>query len=337
MSMEQKYKQFLENLAYPFIYHNIDYIGVNIDSKDSKFKMYWSDHCNVKQEYWITKWANNNGMFHYQETIEHESYKLEQNELTSKIRRFQCDLRLKNRNNKNMEELFSVLKNKEKIFEKYEEMIREISEINIDISWENKERYSALYFLGYIYDCLIENQDFCENNVVEQQLKVLKLHWINRKCKDSNILYKDFLCDDNYFLDYLKDVKNTKYYLITDLVKEVAIACKCHLWMNGLDIDERGLKKYKIYIKYPKNAYSNIQVILNQYNMILHNDSKTNDTNLDDKIIRQYRAFAKRIEEIENWHYLHTELVLEGIAFGIDDDDICSINFYYGIQEEYFK
>lgn len=166
-------------------------------------------------------------------------------------------------------------------------------------------QYASLYFLGMIFQ-------------KKEEYEMLKLHWINRLCKDTDRLYGDIDYDDAHFLNCLRGLGTTPYQKLADLAETTIRQCRCHLWMTGLDLAEGGWKKYKIYIKYPKDIYNAL--------------GKCFSREEDD-----CRVMAEKAQILEKWIQMHPELELDGAAFCTDTNGRNSVNLYYGIQESYFE
>lgn len=295
-TIEMSYQEFISNLTYSFEYHNIDYIGISLDAFTKSicgFKIYWSDHCTVEKEHWLTEWLRDQNMAQYVETVEHGG----------RTGKYQTDIRLQNRTDENMEHLFAILNQKEKIFSENESLIRSIS--RMPIAKEEKYEYASLYFLGMIFR-------------EKEKSEMLKFHWINRICKDTNRLYGDIMYDDLHFLNYLRALGIDPYNRLICRAEDIIRNCQCHLWMTGLDLAEEGWKKYKIYIKYPRNIYQ-----------VLEQNFLCGDIGC--------HVIAQKVRALETWIQGHTELQLEGTAFCTDTNGADSVNLYYGIQESYFE
>lgn len=295
-NLEKAYQKFLSDLTYPFEFHNIDYIGISLDMHADpfcRFKIYWSDHCSVDKDHWITEWLKEGKMAQYIETVEH----------SGRTGRYQTDIRLQRRTDENMEKLFTVLKERECIFSENESLIRKIS--GMPITRTSGYQYASLYFLGMIFQ-------------EKEQCEMLKLHWINRLCKNTDRLYGDIDYDDAHFLNYLRGLGITPYQKLADLSETTVRQCRCHLWMTGLDLAEGGWKKYKIYIKYPKDIYTALEECF----------SREED---------DCRVMAEKAQILEKWIQMHPELVIDGAAFCTDTNGQNSVNLYYGIQESYFE
>ena len=66
--IEQYYEKFRAELACPFEYHNIDYIGVCLDADASvpcRFKMYWKRPLLAPFDHWLTRWLKEHRMLQY--------------------------------------------------------------------------------------------------------------------------------------------------------------------------------------------------------------------------------------------------------------------------------
>ena len=226
--IEKHYENFLAGLAYPFEYHNIDYIGVCLDADASapcRFKMYWSDHCSAPLGHWLPAWMEEHGMLKYMETVEHDG----------RTGKYQADMRIGSRTDTNMRNLFSVLSENEPAFSRNEDLIRTLSEM--PVTREGNFLYASLYFLGAIYSDTTSSE-------------MLKFHWINRFCEDPDALSENIWYNDSIYLEYLRALPDRHYLLPVRHAETVLNTCSCHLWMTGLDVTADGWKKYKVYVKY---------------------------------------------------------------------------------------
>ena len=293
--IEASYQKFLAGLSHSFEFHNIDYIGVCLDADSQepcRFKIYWSDHCRPPFEHKSVSWLKETGLAEYIETVEH----------AGRARKYQSDIRIRNRTDGNMEQLFSFLSGNESAFHENETLIRSLS--RMPITELSGYLYASLYFIGFLYEGTHDSE-------------MLKFHWINRFCKNPDILTSDIWYDDSYYLEYLSSLSGTPYRLLAEQTGFLLKNCSCHLWMTGLDIMKSGWKKYKLYTKRPSDICQAMYTLFSQ--------------------TPQYHPLAEKIQELEQWMKIHPELEPEGSAFCLDTDNKYSVNLYYGIRESYFQ
>lgn len=312
--IEQYYEKFRAELAYPFEYHNIDYIGVCLDADDSvpcRFKMYWSDHCSAPFDHWLTRWLKEHRMLQYIETVEH----------SGRTGKYQSDMRIGSRTDSNMQHLFSALADHEPAFSQNEELIRTISKMPVTTG--KNYLYASLYFLGAIYT----GTDSSE---------MLKFHWINRFCQDPDALSENIWYNDSIYLEYLRALPDEHYLLPARHAEAVLKACSCHLWMTGLDVMGNGWKKYKLYVKYFHDLCPVLSGLFSQ-EAPQRDGIQGEDLQGDGMQGKGLHALAGKADRLCRWLRTHPELEPAGCAFCLDTDGKYSVNLYYGIQESYFE
>lgn len=289
-NLENRYQAFLASLAYPYEKEYIDYVGMNLNSIPEEpccFKMYYSDHCNCEEGHPLIDYLSEQGMLGYMEIVQDTGKK-----------RFRCDIRLQNRTNENMEKLFDRLRADENVFAENEELIRRLAKMKITDVPECD--MASMYFMGFVSG--------------ENGMELLKLHYINRYSEDPNVLYKNIQYRDEEYLIFLENSGVEEFGVLAERARKLLKECGGHLWMTGLDVDRDGRKKYKIYIKYPKNLMEGLRRILK------NEDSCKN--------------ILEKAEYQAEWVKTHRELELEGVALCMDTDGVFSINYYYDLKSE---
>lgn len=155
----------------------------------------------------------------------------------------------------------------------------------------NKENFdfSSLYF------CSVEKQKNTDTKA--------KFHYYTRFCEEPDAFSaENSYMDDKYF-QFINTLQNDKFNAIVQDASTVLKIPGTHLWMIGFDACSCG-NKYKVYIKLP-DRFSLMQ-------------------------LSYFSMFNKKItKQICNWTIAHDEYYLHGLALGVDDNDVKTVNLYY--------
>jgi hypothetical protein len=266
---------------------NVDYIGLNIDESLQEkydFKVYYKNQVSIQIESKIVNKLRNLDMVRFvtfvQDGIEGE-------------KRQRYDIGLKNRNNKKMLELIKEFESETCLMKENRDEIIRMSSMKIN---ENTNfKLASLYFLGYIQK--------------DEVIEVLKLHYLNRECEEPDIIHKNVIYADSYYLDYVRQVDIPEMKELADIVEVLLRKGGGHLWMMGTDYAISGDKKYKIYIK----GFQ--EVLFEEMNDYFSGDVK-------------WGSLRNKIGLIKKWFLDHEEYFWEGIAFCIENGNL-SLNFYF--------
>lgn len=214
---------------------NIDFVGVNISAskRDYEFKVY---HKNRTMESskdldgenpFISKLAKNNMIGN-----------------VTKIDRFDeehricLDFNLWNRTNENMEDVFSLIQSMGDDIQEKLPLMRELA--SLEINPETKYKYASLYYLGFV-------------ETEKQEISALKLHFLTRKCINTDCIFQNYYYDDGYYLERIRRINQFELHQCLDLIEQYVLSGNAHLWMVGCDFfsqEEGNIQgKYKIYIK----------------------------------------------------------------------------------------
>ena len=154
---------------------------------------------------------------------------------------------------------------------------------------ELDEKYSSLYFLGFKK----------ENN----EIKVLKCHWINRIRKGHKIY------NNSYHLNFLQRKNISAFIEIIPYVKKALKNCKGKLWMEGIDYNEKTSEKHKIYMLNSIPPYGGLIQTFSD----------------NEELIR-------KINIIKEWNIVHSEFNCPGFAIGKDVKNNLTLNLYFGYK-----
>lgn len=151
-------------------------------------------------------------------------------------------------------------------------------------------KYSAFYHLGVLEK--------------ENRIKALKFYFIARYENVPDYHSKNFMYHDEEYLDFWGDCGLENFSRLRDMAQDMRSYCGGHTWMAGFDISGKGISKFKIYLKKMDNVYKYLKTAF-------------------DGIYRD------KIEQIEIWNCQNTGFTMVGVAIGIDESDIPSLNLYF--------
>ncbi len=259
---------------------NLDCFGVNISSdpnKDFAFKIYY-DH---KYSLELYSKVEKNPLLEF--LLENKIIKFLTLVVDGKHLDFsRYDAGLLIQPNEKMELVFSYLKDNCSFYSKYEKEILKLSEMKVTND-ENMD-YASLYFVA-----LLDGG------------KTLKCHWYNRACLRD---IKSF--DNEYYFNFIENSGVEGLNKILPTAKKVIQIGSGYIWMEGIDYNEFGSQKHKIYIYGTKKPY---ETLIETYS--------------------GNKALEEKIEIIKEWNELHQELKCVGFALGEDSANNSTINFYY--------
>ena len=260
---------------------DIDFIGVNISPP--KLKVY--QRCEVLDE--ISHLLKDRGMLINSENILSSEH-------IQGIRR--TDLAIGARTDKNMEHLFSLLRERIGFFAAHEEAIKKLASLKVTDTEGYK--FMSLYHIG-----LTKHYG---------AITTLKLYLFLRWCTDPCIDFWNFEYMDSYFMNSLKNILAPEYTDLLHMVDDILSDPTKHLWMLGIDVTSSGVEKIKVYIR-NTNRNRNIYRILAE---VLGKD-------------KHVTYLTAGLSEAEEWHTKHEELNCEGVALGMNLHRKYSLNLYY--------
>lgn len=281
--IQEQFERFSKNANIDFDSDVVDYLGINISasSENIEFKAY----CEFEKN------TNNCDLVYFltgNDLIKYFSVVLSDKDLSAK----RYDIGLKNRSNLNMEKLFDYLSINVPFFYIFSEEINFFAKMKI--SNNCNDIYSSLYFLGFAD--------------VDNNIDLLKLHFLTRKCEETNVSHKAYKFDDLYYLNYLKNTKNTAMLNLIPFAEEALHICGGNLWMIGFDCNKTNEYKCKIYIKKPSYCYDALIEVC-------------------EKMFKS--EMIEKIELVKEWNRINRKYKIEGIALCLDSNNVFSINFYY--------
>lgn len=269
-------KEILENVN-P---EKMDYLGINISSypeKDFGFKIYYSSkysralYLKAKEIPLIEFLLENKAIKFFTYVVDGK---------TAEYSRYDAGLMVQP--NEKMELIFSYLKENCPFYKKYEKEILELSKMKV-ANAENKD-YGSLYFIA-----LLDGG------------KTLKCHWYNRSClRDIATL------DNKYYFNFIENSSAKGLKRILPIAKKVIEIGFGYMWMEGIDYNEFGAQKHKIYIYGTENTYETLT-----------------ETYAGNKTLEE------KLKTIQEWHNLHPEFCCDGFALGEDSNGNSTINLYY--------
>lgn len=205
------------------------------------------------------------------------------------------DIGLGNRTNVNMERLLEEIGRIAPFCNKYKNEIRTMTQMKV---CEHPDfALAALYFWGFIEK--------------ENTIEAMKMHYLTRICANPDKLGKRVIFDDAYYLDYLEHMDVPQFKELLPVIRNVVNGKDGILWMIGVDYFKRGNHKYKIYFKTPSNEY-----IKKLKSALL-------------TVEGEVKNLAASLETLENWQKQHEELVMDGVAVGLDQRGCWLLNFYF--------
>lgn len=160
---------------------------------------------------------------------------------------------------------------------------------NMKITNKANFDFSSLYF------CSVEKQKNTDTKA--------KFHYYTRFCEEPDFFSAENAYMDDKYLQFINTLQNDKFNAIVQNASTVLRIPGTHLWMIGFDACPCG-NKYKVYIKLP-DGFSLMQ-------------------------LSYFSMFNKKVtKQICNWTIAHDEYYLHGLALGVDDNDVKTVNLYY--------
>ena len=289
-NLEKLYDRFKQRVGEDLNDGKVDYLGINISQdqmRDTEFKMYYTDAFSRTETHPLVDFLTSENMVRYLTMVNDKNDN----------RRLRFDIGIKNRTNENMERMFDWLDKNVEMFRSSKNEIKKLSSMRM--TDQEGFKYASLYFIGFI--------------AVDSRIDVLKFHFYNRICDDSDNLYDNYKFDDTYYLEYLRASGIKVFSDLVNIMNLTLRHCGGHLWMTGVDYKKEGSRKYKIYIKHPQKLYDGLLAVF-----------------ADDK----YRVLKDRIEGVKEWNEKHPCFKYEGFAICLDNENKLSINFYYVMRGE---
>lgn len=156
---------------------------------------------------------------------------------------YEEDIRLKNKTDDNMQSLFSLLKGLRAEFSDYEEEVRRLSAM--PVCSLPKHKYASMFYM-----CIVQN---------DEKPTKYKFHYITRMCRDPDCISKNMVYMDSMYLGYIEALKSKELNVCTGIVRNFLSIADSNLWTVGSDYDfEKGVNKYKVYIKCNNTSASDI-------------------------------------------------------------------------------
>lgn len=288
MNIEELYQEFYQDNIKGNKY--IDFIGINVSS-DYKYPFVFKTYRHIgtkieQRDGFLDLLENKNMIKNYLPII------------SSDVNRIQYDVRLANRRDENMEEVFRFLS----FFWK---TVEDMSDANLsEIQHYSKMcitdlpdyTMSSLYFLGLLWD--------------HEKLAALKAHFLTRKVNNPDHFSDGFWYDDKYFLDYIRTSNNKVFRRIADITADILGYISGHLWMFGVDGFSDTTAKYKIYLQEPKGFdLNNLAILLGKY--------------------KELDGMRSPLKELCVWLKSHSELLLYGFAITVTSKEEYGFNLYF--------
>ena len=276
---------FLSDILQKIPYTSIEYIGVNLPvygGERCEYKVYLKEISRLDYRDSVIENLQKRGMIRHINLVQ---------DTTGAD--FRCDIGLGRRNNDNMSDLVQWIK-AENI--PYGDEVDYLSHMSIsdDVDYQQ----ASWYFWGF--------------TVKGEKIVRSKYHFITRKCRDTDMLSKNIILNDQYYLDYIAGSGIKEFEFLTEVIRKVLIPEKEYLWMAGLDISEQHNKKYKIYIK---------------------NISDDTILRLFD-VLKEYSGVYCKANMAGVILVGKSELKAEGLALCIDSQGKISINLYFRLCRE---
>jgi len=224
-------KKILKNLES----NNLDYFGINISSnpeKDFAFKLYYKNKYSQKlysksKKIPLIEFALENKMTNFIQIVHDKNH----------IDCSRYNINLTNQTNRNMELLYSFLKENCSFYEKYEKEILELAKMKI-INATDKD-YCSFFFIALL-------------NYANES--ILKCYWYNQVCNCK----AEYFNNNEYYIDFIEKCNVDGLKKILPTAKRALKNCVANLWMEGIDYTISGLKKYKIYLREPQKPYEGL-------------------------------------------------------------------------------
>lgn len=151
-------------------------------------------------------------------------------------------------------------------------------------------QYSALYHLG-----ILEK---------DERIQALKLYFTARYENIPDYHSKNFTYHDKEYLDFLGNCGLDSFSVLKGMACDMLECCGGHLWMAGIDISGNGIGKCKIYLKKMSNIYEYLKTAFNG-------------------------IYRDKAEQIAIWNSKNPDFAIMGVAIGIDESGIPSLNLYF--------
>lgn len=234
-------------------YNDIDFWGINIvdlKEKQPAYKIYHSGRFRKDHNHPLVEFISQKGMLRYFENVKDSEH-------PESVR---LDISLYQRNNENINALFSYLLQTVSFFEPYVSDVRLVSKMKItDVA---DYQLASLYHVGLI-----------EKNGIPE---LLKFHFFTRWCEDPNHHTQKGYRDKEY-LEYLQSINIKEYDILAKKASYILDKCGGHLWMCGMDIFPQKTK-FKIYLKNVVDVYQYLPHIMGKYaNEVLQTVEVWND------------------------------------------------------------
>lgn len=209
---------------------------------------------------------------------------------SSKNETLRIDYAIKNRVNNNMRLLIKKLTELFEICSNNRDILENM--LKMKVSDDKNYKMASLYHVGLVYK--------------EKILQMLKLYFFCSWCSNPEKPNIDRIYKDIYFVEFLMECHIDQYRRLSEIVTKILNKTNAHLWMVGCDcgLDKN---KYKIYLK------------------------KVDDYGLGELFdgCKYTRMLNKQLESIDIWRESHKEYKMTGIAVGLDENQVFSLNTYY--------
>jgi hypothetical protein len=288
--LEDSYKKFIGNFDDDGLAEKTEYVGANLSIKNG------TPHVDYKL-YFNTK-ASLEAHHPIVDSL-HEKGMLRAVTKIHDTEHGDCDrfdLGLAKRTKENMTFFLELLSEHAPIMQEH---LDEICLLNqMKISDNPEEASAALYFFGFLE--------------IGGKVEAVKPHFLTRFCADTDRIGIDDHYNDDYYLQFLMETEIVHFKKIVPLVETLLETVGGHLWMVAADYFQNGVVKYKIYVKKRGiELYHGLRKAI-----------KASD-------IREKNLLIDGLESLECWHRQHCELMVDGIAVGLDVKGRWSLNFYY--------
>ncbi len=286
--IEKEYENFHNQVLCKYQKEMVDFFGVNIsEAKENNiFKLYLKGIFSESIDYPFIDFLKEKDMVRYVTEVRDNQI----NEIA------RIDIGIKNRTDKNMEDLFEWLRWNYLAFKRNENEIVNFSKMKITPLKNYK--YASMYFIGATS---FQNED-----------EILKFHYYTGYISNPDNLLSDLQFKDKYYLDYIKQIGIDELNRLIDMVA-ILLSKGCgNLWVIGTDYTIEGAKKYKIYLRnINESVYGYLNSVLTQYT---------------------FSKLTEKVTEIMVWNKKHVEYIIKGIAICMDINQTLSVNFYYQLQ-----
>ena len=286
--IEEEYQNFHNQVLCKYQKQMVDFFGINVseNKRNDIFKLYLKGIFSESIDYPFITYLKKKDMIRYVTEVK-------DNQINEMAR---IDIGIKNRTDKNMEDLFEWLRLNYSAFRQNENEI--ISKSKMKIIPLKGYTYASMYFIGA--------SSFQNDN------EILKFHYYTGYISNPDNLLSDLQFEDDYYLDYIKQIGTNELNRLTDMAA-ILLSKGCgNMWVIGIDYTIAGAKKYKIYLRNVNDCvYDYLNNILTQY---------------------AFSKLAEKVMEIMDWNKEHVEYIIKGIAICMDKNQMVSINFYFELQ-----